>query len=153
MSRLVCTLVSHPFEALPSQFAHPVLHTGLHTPAAQEVVPCALVHVTSHPPQSSIVVRLVPHPLFGLPSQSPHPMLQVGVQAPATHAVVPFGLVHTVPHAPQLATLVWVLTSQPLTGLPSQFWYPVAQLGTHTPLVQVVVPLGFVHVVVQVPQV
>jgi hypothetical protein len=88
--RLVCVFVSHPLAALPSQFAHPALHTGVHTPATHEVVPCAFVHALPQAPQSvAVVSRFVPHPLFRLPSQSPQPAVHTGAQTPATQEVVP----------------------------------------------------------------
>jgi hypothetical protein len=61
--------------------------------------------------------------LPGLPSQSPVPAAHPhGAQAPAMQLdVPPPGQLQTLPQAPQLTELVFLLTSQPLLGLPSQF--------------------------------
>ncbi len=55
-------------------------------------------------------------------------------------------------HALQLSAFVCVFVSQPLFGFPSQSAYPVAQVGTHVPAGQAVVPFAFVHVTPQLPQ-
>jgi hypothetical protein len=60
---------------------------------------------------------------------------------------------HAWPQAPQLAVLVWVLTSQPLEIVPSQFEYPVLQLcSTHVPVAQLEVAFARLHVTPQAPQ-
>ena len=57
-----------------------------------------------------------------------------------------------VPQLPQLVTLVLKFASQPLFALPSQFPNPALHVGTHTPVVHVVDPLGFVQPLPQEPQ-
>jgi len=74
-------------------------------------------------------------------------------QAPREQLGVPLVALHAVPHAPQLLTLVWVLVSQPLLGLPSQLPNPGLQLGEQLPDTQAVEPLAFVQVTPQEPQV
>ncbi len=94
----------------------------------------------------------VSQPSFGSPSQSPAPMLQMGVQVPALQLVVPLRLVHCVVQTPQWSTSVLRFVSQPLFGFPSQSAKPAVQLGTQAPALHAVVPLAFVHVVLQAPQ-
>jgi len=88
--RLVSELVSQPLFGLPSQFLKLPLHTGVHTPLTQLVVPFAFVHEMPQPPQllTSLEVGLS-QPLFGLPSQLAQPAEQVGTHAPPVHVVVP----------------------------------------------------------------
>ena len=60
-------------------------------------------------------------PLALLPSQFPKPAVQpASWHTPPMQEAVPLANVHTFPHAPQLETLVRMLASHPLTGLPSQ---------------------------------
>jgi len=55
------------------------------------------------------------------------------LQDPAEQAGAPFTRLHGVPQAPQLSVSVWVLTSQPLPGSPSQFWKPATQVYWQLP--------------------
>jgi len=146
-------LVSQPFFVFPSQSLKLPLHTGVQTPATQDVVPFAFVQEMPQPPQllTSPVVA-VSQPFFGLLSQSENPAEHDGTHVPAEQEVVPCGLVQEMPQPPQLETPVFRFASQPLTALPSQFPKPELQVGTHTPVVQTVDPFGFVQEVPQVPQ-
>ncbi len=86
-----------------------------------DVVPLALLQLVPHAPQLvTVVLRFVSQPLFLLPSQLPKPALHTGAQMPAAHDVDPFALTQAVAQLPQLPRLVWVFTSQPLLGFPSQ---------------------------------
>jgi hypothetical protein len=52
----------------------------------------------------------------------------------------------------QLFTSLLTFVSQPLFGLPSQLLKPAAQVGTHTPALQVVLPLALEQVTPHAPQ-
>jgi hypothetical protein len=68
---LTSVFVSQPLFALPSQLLKVPLHTGVHAPDTQLVVPFAFVHVTPQPPQLfEFVAVFVSQPFLGLPSQS-----------------------------------------------------------------------------------
>ena len=56
------------------------------------------------------------------------------------------------PQPPQLVTLLLKFASQPLLELPSQFPKPALHVGTQTPVVQVVEPLGFAQGLPHTPQ-
>ena len=73
-------------------------------------------------------------------------------QAPPAQDGLPLLLLHTVPHVPQLPTLVFVLVSHPLLGLPSQLWNPELHVGLQAPPEHVVMPLGLVQAIPQAPQ-
>jgi hypothetical protein len=121
LPRLVCVSVSQPFCTLPSQLPHPVLHTGTHKLATQEVVPCVFVHALAHVPQFAVEVWvLVSQPLLVLPSQLAYPALQVGEHTPEVHTVVPLALLQAVPQAPQFVTVLSP-ASHPFATLASQF--------------------------------
>ena len=64
--------VSQPLRALASQFPQLApLQTGTHAPAAQLVLPCALVQAAPQLPQLSVSVRkLTSQPLAAVTSQS-----------------------------------------------------------------------------------
>src|SRR6185369_4270194 len=49
-------LASQPLEAMPSQFAKPVLHVGVQLPAAQAVEPFGFRHVVPQVPQFPVLV-------------------------------------------------------------------------------------------------
>lgn len=88
--RLVSEFVSHPLFGFPSQFLKLPLHTGVHTPLTQLVVPLAFVHAMPHPPQLLMSPEVaVSQPFFGLPSQSEKPAEHVGTHVPPVHVVVP----------------------------------------------------------------
>jgi len=116
----VLSCSSHPFALLPSQFPHPVVHTGVHSPDEQLVVPWPLVQARPQPPQFIVVVRLVSQPSTTLELQLPNPALQITEHAPRAHTGVPFAPPHVVPQLPQLLRLVCVLVSHPFAALPSQ---------------------------------
>ena len=127
--------------------------TGVHTLLTQDVVPFALVHLLPQDEQlfTSLVV-LASQPLAVLLSQLPKPVLQpLNVHALATQLATPLVKLQALP---QLAQLVVVpsCVSQPLITFPSQLLYPGSQLGTHRPLVQVVLPWALLHTVPQAPQ-
>lgn len=70
---------------------------------------------------------------------------------PVAQDTLPFAAEQAVPQAPQSVS-VRRFVSQPLLGLPSQFANPDAQVGAHTPFVQVVAPFAFVQAFPQAPQ-
>jgi hypothetical protein len=108
-------------------------------------VALAGLHETPQPPQLLKVFSWVSQPLVGLPSQSPYPALHEAIwQVPVEQVPVALAGLHETPQPPQLL-VVFSGVSHPLFGLPSQSPYPAAQVGTHTPLVQVVVPWLFVQ--------
>jgi hypothetical protein len=99
---LTWVLVSQPLEAMPSQLAYPVAHTGTHAPATHEVVPLGLMHCAPHAPQlAELLCVLVSQPFCGLPSQLAYPLVHTGAHAPAIQEVVPFGFTQVLPHPPQ----------------------------------------------------
>jgi hypothetical protein len=107
--------VSQPSSGLPLQFPQPEAQLGLHAPAVQDVVPCALVHVLPHEPQLLVLFRFVSQPFETSPSQLAHPALQdPTAQLPLEHVPVPLATLHTLPHAPQLAGSVFRFFSHPL---------------------------------------
>jgi hypothetical protein len=68
---LVFRLVSHPFEALPSQLPQPAVQEIEHVPPEQLATPLALLQVCPQPPQLPMLVpRFTSQPLAGLLSQS-----------------------------------------------------------------------------------
>jgi hypothetical protein len=75
-------------------------------------------------------------------------------QAPAAQVAVLFaGGTHALPHAPQWATLVAVLTSQPLPARPSQLPKPALQLATpQRPALHAGVALAGAQAIPQPPQ-
>jgi hypothetical protein len=90
LPRLVSVFVSQPLFGLPSQFLKLPLHTGVHTPLTQLVVPFAFEQTMPHPPQLLMSpVVAVSQPLFTLLSQLAKPAAQDGTQVPPVHAVVP----------------------------------------------------------------
>jgi len=85
-----------------------------------------------------------------LPNPSAHDAI---VHAPAAHPSVAFASAHVRPHPPQWATVLLVLTSQPLAGTPSQFPNPAVQLATpHIPLAQFGVAFASTHARPHAPQ-
>ena len=99
-----------------------------------------------------LVLRLTSHPFDASPSQSAVPAAQLAhPHTPATQFGV-VGQVHTLGQLPQWLALVLRLVSQPPAGFESQSPNPALHVGLHTPAVQVVLPFGFVHAVVQSPQ-
>ncbi len=149
----VLMFVSHPSSGSPSQLEKPLAQLGAQVPLEQEVVPLGFVHVLKHDPQLLIDVFVsVSHPLLGCPSQSPAPTEQLGMHTPPLQDVVPFALVHWVLQALQWLASVERFVSQPLFLFPSQSAKPAAHDGAQMPAEQDVVPLAFVHWVLQPPQ-
>jgi hypothetical protein len=145
---LVSVLVSQPFTALPSQLPKPALQApSVQTPLTHDSAAFARLHTAPHAPQlARLVFVFVSQPFPEFPSQSPRPGLHVETpQTPPTQFGVPPADGQTLPHVLQLLTSVFVLVSQPLFGLPSQFLDPAEQVGTHAPPVHAVVPFEFVH--------
>jgi hypothetical protein len=130
----VAVLTSQPFAGFPSQSAKPGLHAAtVQALLEHPAVPFAMTHVWPQAPQSfgSFWV-LISQPLAGLWSQSEYPALQdATVQLPPVQPATPFCSLQTWPQPPQSFTVVPVLTSQPLAGLPSQSAKP----GLHDPTV------------------
>ena len=93
------------------------------TPAVQDAVPFALLQTVAQLLQwAGSAFRLISQPFEGRPSQSAYPALQVATtHAPAVQPDVAFARLQTVPQAPQLLAVVFVLVSQPLPTLLSQF--------------------------------
>jgi hypothetical protein len=121
---------------------------------AEQTVPAA--QAIPHPPQLALSLRRsTSQPLAALPSQSRKPRAQVATaQAPAAQVEVALGSAQVRPQAPQLVTLVWVSSSQPLAGLPSQSAKPAAQRTTvQTPPAQpLAATLASAHTAPHAPQ-
>jgi hypothetical protein len=147
-------LVSQPLLGLPSQLAKPAAQVGTHAPAVHTVVPFAFVQAAPQALQfAALVFRFASQPFAALPSQLPKPVLH----APSTHALAEqlapaFANAQTVPQAPQFAADVVRFVSQPFVGSPSQLPHPAAQVGTHAPAVQVVLPCALRQALPQAPQ-
>jgi hypothetical protein len=73
------------------------------------------------------------------------------VHVPVLQEALAFGNEQGTPQSPQ-SVVVRMLRSQPLFTLESHDLKPVAHVGTHTPDVQVVLPLSFWHCTLQEPQ-
>jgi hypothetical protein len=150
---VVDSVVSHPFEARPSQLPKPLLHAIAHVDALHEGVPWFELHACPQAPQ---LVRLfavsVSQPLLLLPSQSLKAPAQTGVQTPATQLVVPCAFVQAFPHAPQAERLVCTSVSHPFPGLPSQSAKPAKQVGAHAPPAHATVPFALVQLLPHPPQ-
>jgi hypothetical protein len=141
--------------ALPSQLPKPELQAMPHTPEVQLAVPFAALHGVPHPPQwLTLVLKLASQPLVrASPSQLPKPDVQVMPQAPPEQVAVPLVELQPPPQLPQFATLVLVLTSQPLVrALLSQLPKPELQVIAQFPPLQVAVPLAELHDPPQLPQ-
>jgi hypothetical protein len=122
-------------------------------PALQVGVPLILLHALPQPLQFDVsVLRLTSQPLAGLPSQSAKPGLQAIWQLPLTHEGLPLLFEQTLPHEPQLLTSLYVLISQPLLRLPSQFAQPALQLMPQLPVVHVALPLVELQTLPHEPQ-
>jgi hypothetical protein len=99
-------------------------------PATQLVDPFAFVQTVPQLPHAfRLIVRSASQPLLAMLSQSPEiPGTQFGVHSPSEHAVVPEEVVHSRSQSPQLVRSLTVAVSQPLSGKPSQFAWPISQL-------------------------
>jgi hypothetical protein len=87
LATLVCVLISHPFEATPSQFPNPELQLWIaQDPEPHVAVALARLHATPQPPQFVSVLRAASHPFEATPSQLPNPELHTpSAHAPALH--------------------------------------------------------------------
>jgi hypothetical protein len=150
----VRVFVSQPLLGLPSQLAKPAAQLGTHAPAVHTVVPLAFVQAAPQALQlPTLVFRFASHPSGASPLQLPNPALQVpSTQALAEQLAPAFAKAQTFPHEPQLLAVVVRFVSHPFVALPSQLPHPGVQVGTQAPVVQVVVPCGFVQAVPQEPQ-
>jgi hypothetical protein len=93
-------------------------------------------------------------PLAALPSQFAKPEAQTRVQALDWQTPVALGRVQLTPQLPQFAALAATLTSQPLSGAPSQSAKPAAQVKPQAPPWQVDVAFARAgQVLPQAPQV
>lgn len=103
---------SHPFAAIPSQFARPGSQlTIAHAPIAHVSLAYERAHATPHAPQSESVRSDVSHPLPTLPSQSAHPGSHAAIaHAPPLHAATAFAGAQARPQPPQWSRLPAVST-------------------------------------------
>jgi hypothetical protein len=138
-----------------SQFEKPPLQAAIwHVPVAQDSDPFGSSQCEAQPPQSVSVFSAASQPSPYPPLQLPYPPLQLMEHDPALHEAAPWMLAHMVPHEPQLDVLVWVLASQPLAAIPSQFW----KVPVHAPIWQTPgathegAALGKLQVLPHVPQ-
>jgi hypothetical protein len=159
----VVVLVSQPFDAVESQLPKPPLQVNVHCDAAQPmpVAFCTeVLQLLPQPPQFAVeVVVLVSQPFAAIVSQLAKLLLQVNVHCDAAQPMpVAFctDVLQLLLQAPQSALVSVVFVSQPFTGLPSQSPNPPLHDGTQPPVVplklQLNVPFGFMHEVVQLPQ-
>ena len=144
---------SQPLFGLPSQSVKPLEQLGAHSSPTHAVVPFMFVHTTPQPPQFEVVFSGTSQPFAAERSQSAKPELQpVSTHAPPWHVPLPFGNEHTWPQPPQFSGSLLMSVSQPSLGFASQSRKPVAQMGAHTPIEQLVVPCMFVHPLPHEPQ-
>jgi hypothetical protein len=143
----VRTSRSQPLATMPSQLLQPVSQVGTHAPAVHTLLPCEFVQASPHDAQLVFVPRGSQVP--SLPQSSKPALQPVTVQVPLEHDSVAFGMSQGMPQSPQSVS-VRMFFSQPLFGSESQLLKPVEQTGVQ-PLVvlQLVVPLAFVHASVQ----
>jgi hypothetical protein len=146
--------VSQPLSRSPSQLAHRASHTGVHTPAAQVVLPCPLAHVLPQVPQlASLVFRSASQPFCGSPSQSPQPGSQAtSWQVPVWQLSEAWARSQATPQAPQLEFALSG-ASQPFSASPSQSaWVGVQLVISQAPVAQVPLAFGGAQVPPQAPQ-
>ncbi len=128
----VDTLVSQPSAVPPVQSANDALHSSrhaldTHTALAFAKGPHTVPHAPQFPGSTLVTVHAAPHSVLPVP--------QLAAHVPAVHTVPPphtRGIPDT-EQAPQLALSVFVFTSQPFAGLPSQSAKP----ALHAPIAQV----------------
>ena len=153
---VVVIAVSQPFAGLLSQSAKPGAHVILHVDATQVPVPPLWLHAFPHAPQwLGSLVRLISQPFAAFVSQSPKPTRHATiVQLDAMQASIALSVLHARPQPPQSFTLLVVLISQPLPGLPSQSAVPgVVHFDTvQTPPMQTSDALVALHACAQEPQ-
>jgi hypothetical protein len=138
-------------------------HAPLHSKvgALHEVMQVPLLHTCPkaqarpHAPQFAVSLATGrSQPLAALPSQFAKPVVQTRVQALDWQTPVAFGRVQLTPQLPQFAALAATLTSQPLSGTPSQSAKPVAQVKPQAPPWQVAVAFARTgHALPHAPQV
>ncbi len=112
--------VSHPFAAMPSQLAKPVLHVpSVHTLPTQVAPALVNEHALPHAPQlAALFVVFVSQPAT-MALQSPVPAGHMPVaHAPALQIAPAPG--QAVPHMPQFVGLTATFVSHPLDAMPSQ---------------------------------
>ena len=73
------------------------------------------------------------------------------VQVPLVQPAVPWLVLQAFPHEPQFATLVLLLTSQPVSASPSQLPYPALHVMPQAPPTHVAVPLVELQTFAQLP--
>jgi len=133
---------SQPLLAMPSQSRKPALQAiTRHPPATHTAVALGRLHALPQAPQWLVSVWvLTSQPFASIRSQSARPVLhEPTTQLPPVQAGVPLATVQALRQAPQWATLVWVLTSQPLVLLPSQLASGAVHIVVsrlHTPALQ-----------------
>jgi hypothetical protein len=140
-SVVLASAVSQPLLGCSSQ--SPKLAAQLstrHSPPVHRALPFAIVHILPQKPQwSSAVWVSVSQPTAASPSHSPNPALHGEIsQAPPTQ--ICDAKLHVFVHVPQWRGSLSVFASQPLFGSPSQSVCVAAQVGEHTPALQLVVP-------------
>jgi hypothetical protein len=157
----VVMATSQPLAGALSQSAVPAMQLTLDVvqaePAHTAMLPMGGVgQRLLHAPQwlMSPATVLTSQPLASTPSQLAKPAPQAPrVQRPATQLAAALANWQLLPHTPQLVTLVEVLTSQPLTALPSQLPKPELQAArVHAPAAQPATALVRVHTVPQALQ-
>ena len=131
---VVVVLVSQPSLGLPLQLPQPASHVGAHANVPplppHEVAPCEFVQVSPHSLQFVGVPIAVSHPGEAVQSSKPGEHA-ASVQVPVLHEVTAFGSEQPTSQSPQ-SVLERMLRSQPLSGLPSQLFQPVLQLGAQS---------------------
>jgi hypothetical protein len=152
---LVARFTSHPFDAIRSQSANPVVHAPIeHTPPWQRPVPLATRHRASHAPQlPRLLLKSVSQPLAKSPSQSPNPTSHVRTHPPLVHtALWCEPLVHARSHVPQWLALERRSTSHPFDASPSQSACVASQRVTQVPSTHEAVPPALLHALPHRPQ-
>lgn len=117
----VCTSVSQPLPALPSQLLKPLAQVGLHAKFGavppHEVVPCALLQASPQALQFEVVPSWVSQPAWLV--QSAKPALQpVSTHWPVPHEAVPCARLHATPQPLQFVS-VFSCVSQPSLAVAS----------------------------------
>ncbi len=154
----VLKLTSHPLASTPSQLPKPALHGPItQLPPRQLGLEFgAAAQRALHEPQftgSTSVLTSQPSLGFMLQSASGRTQLPTP-HTPALHVgPPPAGTGHTLPQRPQLLREVLRLTSQPLTGLPSQSANPGLHLANrHAPSAQSLTALAKLQTRPHMPQ-
>ena len=151
----VVVLTSQPSAEIPLQSEKPDAHEERpHCPATQLGDPFCAGQTTPQPPQfcTSVVVA-ASQPFAALPSQSVKPGEHAYAHVLAAHEATVLGRgAHARPQPPQWATVLVVLTSQPLAAFMSQLAKPAEHAATvHAPAAQPAVPLATAQVRPHIP--